>query len=501
MGYFCDLNPRMRSLIEKRPAIFFILIAIVSIALHWNVFPLDLIGIHNMRQAQTQQNIQNFYRHDFNILNPRVNVMDKGEPSPLYRYEFPVMQWSVALVYKFTGESFLVTRIMMFLIGMVAVIGMYFLLKYLFGDPLAAMAGAWAFNFSPAFYFYTLCPMPDNLALCSAILSLAFLFRHIKTGAYTDAAFAAFFLSLGTASKLPFILFGMAPAFFILKNLLKNTNRENLKRSFIFIGIYCGFMLPTLAWYAWVVPTWHNGVVAGVFDNQITWAEVKHILSRNLRVTFPERLTNWANVPLLVAAFFFMYKNKVWQKPNFGIVAALSLTVLAYWAYEFNMIGTVHDYYLMPFLPLIFIGVGYSLKCFLKLAHWIKWPFLALLLTLPSMAFNYTKRDWTIKKSYYNIDAFIYKDELRAAVPDTALCIILNDPTRYVFSYLIDKRGLILEKDGLKASWMEGLIKDRGIQYLYSNSRKTDENPDFAPYLDSMVLERGGIRVFKLKAP
>ena len=203
----------MRSAIARRPFLFIALIAAVSVALHWQVFPLDLIGVHNMRQAQTQQNIQNFYRKDFNILNPRTNVMSHESEAPIYRYEFPVMQWTVAAVFKFTGESILVMRIMTFLIGLGSISGMFFLLKYIFHDVLVAWAGAWAFNFSPAFYYYTTCPIPDNLALCGAICSLAFFFRFLKTSAYRDVFFSAFFLSLGTAAKLPFILFAAAPAY------------------------------------------------------------------------------------------------------------------------------------------------------------------------------------------------------------------------------------------------------------------------------------------------
>lgn len=452
-------------------------------------------GVHNMRQAQTQQNIQNFYRHDFNILNPRVNVMHREDPSPPYRYELPIMQWSVALVYKMTGESFLVTRIMMFLIGMASVVGMYFLLKYLLGNPLAAMAGAFAFNFSPIFYYYTVCPMPDNLALCGTICALAFLFKYKKTEKYIDAHFSAFFLSLSIAAKLPFIIFAVGPAYYILTLFIRKDYSQVLRLGLI----YLLWFLPAFAWYAWVIPTWNNGVIAGILDNQIGWDETFKILDYHLNITLPKRVTSWGTVPFVAASVFFMFKYRTWRKENFKIIALAGLTALAYWIYEFNMIGTVHDYYLFPILPFIYILVGYGISKLLMATHWIKWVFLAFLATLPSFAFNYMEHSWTVYEKDHNVDAFKYKEDLRAAVPDTSLCIILNDPSRFVFSYLINKRGQIFEHDDIQAAWMNDLIKNRGIHYMYSNSRVIDENPDFTPFLDSLIMERGKIRVYKLK--
>ena len=74
----------------------FWIIPLLSAAMHWQVFSTDLIGNHLWRQSQTQINIQNFYRHDFNILNPRLNVTNWGETT-IHRFEFPLMQYLLVL--------------------------------------------------------------------------------------------------------------------------------------------------------------------------------------------------------------------------------------------------------------------------------------------------------------------------------------------------------------------------------------------------------------------
>jgi hypothetical protein len=214
---------------------------------------------------------------------------------------------------------------------------------------------------------------------------------------------------------------------------------------------------------------------------------------------FPERLTNWGSVPFLLLGIYFSLKNKIWRRPSAPLLTALVAAITAYWIFEFNMINTVHDYYMLPFLPIIFLFVTYGVKCTIEKKHWSKWLLLALLATLPSFAINYTKRDWSLKKTWYNLDAFRYKEELRAAVPDSSLCIMLNDTTRCVFSYLINKRGLLISENNLDPDWMDGLIKKRQMHYLYSNGRAIEENPKLQPYLDTLLLQKGNVRVYRLK--
>ncbi len=121
------ITPRIFSssfkLLENKPYLCIILIALASIVLHYKIFTLDLQGIHVWRQTQTQINIQNFYRHDNNILNPRHNNFSWGDN--IQRMEFPIMQWSIAQVERVFGEKIIVTRICIFLIGLMSVFGFF----------------------------------------------------------------------------------------------------------------------------------------------------------------------------------------------------------------------------------------------------------------------------------------------------------------------------------------------------------------------------------------
>ena len=489
----------MGIIFKHRSFFYFATIPIVSLVLHWKVFDKDLIGLHTMRQAQTQQNIQNFYRYDVNILNPRINVLSTDSDRPILRYEFPIMQWSVAMIYHLTGESFRVTRIAMFLLGVCTLGGMFYLLEQLFNSFHTAWMGAWALSFSTVFYFYYTTPMPDNLGLCGAIWSMAFFFRYVKRKDFNSAFLSAFFLSLGTAAKLPYIVFIAAPGLYALSTFFNRGFQVPDKKDIRFMLVYFGWLLPTFAWYAWVVPGWHNGVVAGIFKHQMSLNEIYDTLGFHWKEMFPERLLGYAAVPVFLAGVFFTLKNKVWKDRRLRYLFASGLAVLLYWIFEFNMIGNTHDYYMMPFLPLLFILVAYGFRHLLKSGRLGKGLALAALVSMPIVTFNQTKNYWSVNTSSLLHDVFIYQDDLKNAAPPGARCIILNDPTHYVFGYLIDKKGFVFWDNNLPAAWVEDMIKNYGTTYLYSDSRKVDENPEYNQYFEKLVMERGNVRVFKLK--
>ena len=86
----------------------------ISLFQHYRIFTLDFIGVHSWRQTQTQTVILNFANQDFSILNPHIN--DLTNNNGLYRMEFPLMQWLIALFYKVFGNHLLITRVFLFCI-------------------------------------------------------------------------------------------------------------------------------------------------------------------------------------------------------------------------------------------------------------------------------------------------------------------------------------------------------------------------------------------------
>ncbi|NJN33159.1 MAG: hypothetical protein HC817_01810 [Saprospiraceae bacterium] len=127
---------------------------------------------------------------------------------------------------------------------------------------------------------------------------------------------------------------------------------------------------------------------------------------------------------------------------------------------------------------------------------------LYVVITLPYFAYNDIQNYWSLEKSggQLQFDLITHKEALRKAVPKTARCIIMNDNSTFVFSYLIDKQGFIFDSSHLPPEWMNDMIDNKGARYFYCSNRKIDTSQAVKPFLDSLILQRGIINVYKLKS-
>lgn len=474
--------------------IIFLSIILISVSMHYKHFSKELMGIHVWRQTETQTTINNFYEEDMNILNPRQN--DRGNGDGIFRMEFPLMQWLVAGSYKILGNHLIISRIFMFIIGIFSVLGMYKLLGALFQNSTIALIGAWAFNFSPSFYYFTINPLPDNFALCCSIWGIAFFMSWVRKDKFYLLILSGLFLGIGALCKLPFILYFIVPGMYFLIEIRKNKLNKSLLIKLISVSV---FILLPLTWYISVIQGWHgNGVVSGMINNQVSFMVILDYLQHNLISTLPELLLNYGSLLFFVSGFYFLFQNNSFKNPMFPVLVTWSLGILLYFFFEINMIAKVHDYYLFPFYPILFILVSYGAYNMLMYENkFLKYFSILLLLILPVTAYLRMHNRWNPNSPGFNKDLLTYKNELRKAAPKDALCIALNDESHFIFFYYIDKKGWGIDGDNLNTKNLEKMIKE-GASYLYSDSRTIDNNIEITKLLDKLVLEKGSIRVYSL---
>ncbi len=453
------------------------------------------MSFHVWRQTQTQSTIVNFYEEDMNILNPRRN--HRGSGDGIFRMEFPLMQWLVAGVYKLIGNHLIITRIFMFVIGLFSILGVYKLLVELFKKEILAIIGAWAFNFSPSFFYYTISSLPDNLALCFSIWGIAFFFRWYNKRKNKLLIFSGILLSLAALCKLPFIIYFIVP----FVHLMLEWHKSGLNKQLIANTIRTfGFIILPLAWYIYVIPGWNgNGIINGIFDNSLPFSTILHYLQHNLISTVPELLKNYAALPFFFAGVYFLFKNKLYLSPKFKLILAWAFIVFLYFLFEINMIADVHDYYLFPFYPLLFIVIAFgACKLLMQRKPYYRYITIFLLLILPVTCLLRMQIRWNPDKPGFNKDLLIYKNELREAVPKNSLVIAGNDRSHFIYFYYIDKKGWNFKDNTLTPEQLEIRI-EQGAEYLYSDSRDLDENMVLNQYFDDLITQKGSVRVYKLK--
>ncbi len=468
--------------------------AVISFFMHYNHFPKDLVSIHVWRQTQTQSTIDNFYEEDMNIFNPRRN--DRGDTEGLFRMEFPLAQWLVALAYKVFGPHLVISRLMMFLFGLFSMLGIYRLLRELFGREVLALMGAWAFTFSPSFFYYTINPLPDNLALSFGIWGLVYFFSWHQNRKTIYLILSGLMMGLAALCKLPFILYFAIPGYFFISKLVRDgfTGKVVTEAATNLL-----FIVLPLAWYIAVLPGWSgNIIIRGMLDNQESSGRLLDIIQHNLVSTLPELLLNYGSLPFFLAGFYFMLRRKAYHDPKFTLILALSLAILVYFFFELNAIEKIHDYYLFPFMPLLFMLVGYgAFHLYSSKVAFFRYFTILLLIGLPLTCSLRMQSRWDLESPGFNKDLLIHKTELQDAVPDSTLVIAGNDESHFIFFYYIGKKGWGFNADQLSGEQLAEMI-EKGAGYLYSDSRAVEQDPSVSKHLGELVLEKGSLRIFRL---
>ena len=483
----------------------------LSALLHWPVFNLDVQGRHNWRQAQTMWNVRNFVRYDNDITHPRASSFNSTNDN-LLRYEFPIMQWSIAQVQRALGEEIWIARTMVWLIGAFGLLGFYLLLRVLAFPVGIALFGTFLLQFSPLFYFYTINILPDNLALVAGIWYLYFCFAYFRERRPWQLLGLGSFLLLATLAKLPFAMFGIVGLVYCLRHLWGSITSGRVRWRVVGVGTaHLAFLYPAYRWYATVMPGWKNNpVVYGIFANAADAATNWKIFNIHATDIFPYSLLSPAVwLPFALGTFYagrrigapFSARPYIWS---------LVFITFLFLALQWNTIGTVHDYYLLPFLPWMYITVTagvqrlwqWSQAC--SSTHW-KWLPLATLTLVfvgaPLDAYQLRQRYWEASHGYkYNEhrDIYTHQTALQAAVDDDDLVIVLNDHSMQIFTWLIRKRGYVFGHNSLQPPWIDDMRR-RGATHLYSSSRVVDQNPEIQARLDTLVLEAGNIHVYRLK--
>lgn len=484
------------AILSKRWWILWLGIPLLTFILHLHIFTEEIVGVHAWRQTETTSNIVNFYERDFHPLHPQVNNLEW--PDGEKRMEFPVMQWVMAWSYHLLGENILWVRLLSFLIGLFTVWGMHRLVRHLFEDEWLALLAAWCMAFSPIFFYYTVNPLPDNLALMAGTWGLAWFVRWYRKRDALDLWLSAGFLLLATLAKLPFIVFYSLPLGFALVDTFKTRFKTVLKN----VGIALPFLLslaPPAAWYLTVIPTWTgNGVMGGILHaTPDEYLIIAKIFVKNTISMLPELLLNYGSTPFFLIGVYFLYKNKVWKNKLWGAFALLAGGVMFYYVFEINMISTVHDYYMFPFLPGLFLLVVYGLREMWKRSEkWAKGFVLFAMLILPLTAVLRAYPRWS--KVGFPKDLLTYREDLRNAVPEDALVLAGSDLSPHIYLYHLHKRGWHLALEQMDGNRINSCM-ELGAEYLYSDSRAMENHATLKDHLGEMVGEFGEFRIYRLK--
>jgi len=472
---------------------------LLSIFMHRGAFTLPIQGKDTWRQSKTAWNIRYFVRHDANILHPRQPYLNDGDN--IVRYEFPIMQWGIAMIEKITGEHIFVMRLTVYLISLLTLFAVFKIAFLLTGDMVISAIALWIFSFLPTFFYNATSIMPDVLALCFGMFYVLYFLKHLTTGDNKDLLWSAVFISLAGLAKLPFILLGTLSLIrFVEITFTKNPDRWRQWIRFALINTLA--LLPVLAWYAIVVPAWkENNIQAGFMKNFVGWPLFNSFLKNQLLVNFPMEILNLPALLLLLIGIYYLLRKRMLFLVKFRYFFIPLLLLFMYFFYVLNVIREGHEYYLMPFYPIFLLGIILGVS---KAMEWNKYVTLfawLLILIMPLVCWRREGNYWDIKYAYFNADFFTCRDQLSSIGTRDDIAVFINDQSLAILPYIADKTGFVFWNDHLPVLWLKDMIKNQHAQYLYSDSRPIEAQEGFSDCIAEMVLECGTLRVYRLKAP
>lgn len=476
---------------------FWILTIGLSLLLHARIFSLDLMGPHVWRQTQTQSYTKNMVSGEGSLFHPVVNNLGLGNQGYL-PMEFPLLQWVTAQAIKATGwNDVAVVRWISFLIGLAGIAGMFFLVKWLTYSVKAGLLVAWTFTWSPVFYYYTVNPLPDVLALALGIWGLALTIRWHQSNSWIHGLIASVFICIAALIKLPFIVFGAGLV--VTWIILWRSGKWALGYG---LGMGALLALPLLApagWYLTVLPQWgSNGVVTGILDNQRTLGNLLFVLQGHLISTLPELLLNYgATLFFIIGVVLLFRKRNYWSDGRVQILASSGLAVLAYFFFELNMIGLEHDYYLLPFLPLLFVLVVHGARWMMRHERqWLRGLAWLALAILPLLAFLRIDSRWNPENPGFNKTLLTHQSELQGLIPKDAIVVAGPDNSAHIWLYYLDRNGYTFDERGLSEEMLRRW-ENLGASFLIIED--SPKNPYAGPLPAHSPVKIGSLRLFRLE--
>ncbi|CAK6686887.1 ArnT family glycosyltransferase [Synechococcus sp. CBW1107] len=263
-----------------------VLIAILALATVLRLDQIDqpLVSNHSWRQASTAMMAKNFYQQNRNIFYPKI---DWAGPGDTYNgREFQVGTYIASLIYRFTGISVLVGRLVSVAFGIFSITCLYYLVKNVW-DEWYALVACLVMAISPGAVFYDRQFLPDPVVVSLSVACSWRLIGYLAHASYRNLMWFALSFALMGLAKITslIILVPIAYSAFMFASSDGITTREEkiicLRNLAIVVAIGIAVVATYYSWAAflsnhyppyhfagqgkWI---WSNGVLAELLSQK-----------------------------------------------------------------------------------------------------------------------------------------------------------------------------------------------------------------------------------------
>jgi hypothetical protein len=356
-------------------------------------FLIRLIGItnppleigHNWRQVTGLMVARNYLEVDANILYPRID--DNNGNSGIIGMEFPSLNYLHFLVSKVFGYSHWYGRLINLIISS---LGLFFFYKLIclsgFKERIAFISTI--FLSTSIWFAFSRKMMPDTYSISLMFIGLYYGLKFLKEKKIFQILIYTIVCSLAILSKIPAGIY-----FIILLPFLLNKKDNIQQRAILLIFTLIPLALTYIWYFIW------NPFLSIEFGNwynlgkpiKTGFVEIVENLGKALDNFYFDSFSSYIVFSLFISGMVIMF-----FKREKRMIIAFILPFLVFMVYIFKsgFYFYHHNYYIIPFVPVMAIVAGYALSLIHK-----KWIFLTVLILGVGESIANQQHDFFIKES------------------------------------------------------------------------------------------------------
>jgi 4-amino-4-deoxy-L-arabinose transferase-like glycosyltransferase len=370
-----------------------LLIAILVFGFYLRSYHLDypVVGYHNMKEAHTLGEAWLMHENGNFLNNQLIYNTNFENPQGIHLDNLPVISWFLMVLWNLFGVHLWIARLLMVFFSLGVISLSYLVIKKLFDKEKLALLSAFLVAVCPLLVFFGRNVQYDIPALFFALFSVYFFLRWREKNKQTDIVFFSLFMVLTAITKLPFLIFlvpilAIFPYDRIKSDIL--TRKYSRIKHYLYSGVIF-LIIPLFIFY--------SKYLDKIFLNP---AGIKPFALENLGILFTSGfwktiysyavIDNFTGFGLLFAFFGLILVIPRFRKWNFRFLFAWALSYIIYAAFSPPQM-TGHNYYQIPYAPLIMFLVAYAflflLNSILSLVKGVKIKKVALIVVLVLILF------------------------------------------------------------------------------------------------------------------
>ncbi len=232
----------LRRVPALRPDWGLLLIVVFGAYFRLQYIQLPMAEKHSWRQITNADIARNFSDTSLNILYPRVSWGGAGEP--YVGMEFPLLQWTGAVFFRWFGVHDIICRAIAVAFSLATLVGLYGLGRCLW-DRAVGRGAAFLYAISPSAIFFGRTFLSDTPMVCFSAFGVWGFASYLKTGNRAPLVWGTVTAALACMVKVPAVII-LAP----IAYMAWRAKGLALVRDRALLGGLATVLLLTVAWYA-----------------------------------------------------------------------------------------------------------------------------------------------------------------------------------------------------------------------------------------------------------